>query len=520
VVEDCRLRYVQQVREWAKSTSPPVLNMVSGRDNTLRRCLIAYAGSSALRVAGEGNRLENCVIHDMDYTGSGNGGVSLNDSVGAVVSHCTIFRAGRDTFTHHASRRLRLEYSDLYHGNMLNSDAGAIYCWGTDGEGGVIAHNWVHDNLGEATCGIYLDNFSSNFLVHHNVVWNCTGSAIRLNSDALNHLVCNNTVTQVDQAFGTYTYASYTPTMKGTRVLNNLVNAAFDPADTRSFVQGELGPELGRNAPGAVDQDGVPVAGSMAVDAGVAIEGITDGFGGAAPDLGAYEQGGQRWLAGADWTDPGAPPPPARDLSFAPRGPVTVEAMIGDGLALWLDASAAGTLDPGPGDAVEAWRDRRADQPVARAAGEPGALRLVAGALNGRAVVRGSGAGCLRAQMPPDDPTPLTILVVSRGLEATGSAWQRIAAASRPTPEEWIAPNWVIMRPGAEQPEAYGARLFIAMPRPAAVLDRLTLLGASATDGQCLAGDVAEVLVYTRALRFDELQALTVYLTAKWGLGR
>lgn len=518
LLENCRLRYVQHVREWPKGASPPVLNTVTGRGNTWRRCLVAYAGASAVRVAGEGNRLENCVIHDMDYAGSGTGGVSLNNSVGAVVSRCSIFRSGRDLVTHHGSRGIRLDFNDLYHGNMLNNDAGAIYCWGTAGDGGVIAHNWVHDNLGDATCGIYLDNFSRDFVVHHNVVWNCTGSAIRLNSDALNHLVANNTICQVEQAFGTYTYAAYTPTMAGTRILNNLVNAPFDPKDPGALVQGELGPVLGRNASAAVDRDAVPVAGSAAVDAGEVLPGLTAAFVGAAPDLGAYEAGGERWVAGADWSDPEAPQPPARDLSFVPHPPVTRETMIRDGLVLWLDAAARECFDRAADGSLLAWRDARGAEPPARAAGAPGSLQLVPDALNGKPVVRGSGTGCLRVGLLTADPGPLTILVVSQGTEATGPSWQRIAAASRPTPEEWVSPNWIIMRPGGENPEAYSARLFVATPRPAGVLDRLTILGASATDSECLAGDVAEVLVYERALRFDELQAITAYLTAKWGL--
>ena len=82
------------------------------------------------------------------------------------------------------------------------------------------------------------------------MVWNCTGSGVRLNSDALNHQVYNNTIQQVREPFGTYTYAAYTPTMKGTRIINNLVNEAIHPKNPWEFVQGPLGPELHHNGPG------------------------------------------------------------------------------------------------------------------------------------------------------------------------------------------------------------------------------------------------------------------------------
>ena len=261
VLEDCRLRYVEHVRQWDSGKLPPVRNVITGKGNEWRRCLIYGAATTGLQMAGEDNRLTNSIIRDVNYAGTGRGGLDLARSVGAVVSHCTISRTGRDGIQHHGSKRIRIEYCDIFHANLLNNDSGAIYAWGTDGEGGIIAYNWVHDNLGDSTVGIYLDNFDKNFIVHHNLVWNCSGSGIRMNSDALNHLVANNTIQQVREPFGTYCYAGYTPTMQGTRVLNNLVNEAMNPKDPWEFVQGELGPELSHCGPGAVDQDGYPTDG-------------------------------------------------------------------------------------------------------------------------------------------------------------------------------------------------------------------------------------------------------------------
>jgi hypothetical protein len=33
-----------------------------------------------------------------------------------------------------------------------------------------------------------------------------------------------------------------------------------------------------------------------------------------------------------------------------------------------------------------------------------------------------------------------------------------------------------------------------------------------------LGGDISEVLIFDRSLRFDETEAITKYLNAKWGL--
>jgi len=49
--------------------------------------------------------------------------------------------------------------------------------------------------------------------------------------------------------------------------------------------------------------------------------------------------------------------------------------------------------------------------------------------------------------------------------------------------------------------------------------DRLRLGAKAMTDGECLVGDVAEVLVYDRVLDMAEITALNQYLGDKWGIG-
>ncbi|MHB8994480.1 MAG: right-handed parallel beta-helix repeat-containing protein [Armatimonadota bacterium] len=516
LLEDCRLRYVEHAQEYVGGKMPPARNVVTGKGNTWRRCLIAYGATTAIALSGEDNALENCVIHDANYLGSGRGGLDLSRSVGARVQHCTIFRAGRDTIQHGGSKRIRLEYNDLYDGNMLNNDAGAIYCWGTKGEGGVIAYNWIHDN---PKCnGIYLDNFSSDFICHHNLIWACGGNAFHINSDALNHQIYNNTVTQCNNAFGTYCYPAYVPTMKGMRVINNLINEAIDPRSPTQFVQGELGPKLSHNAPAAVDKDGYPTAGSGAIDAGIILEKITDNYRGKAPDLGAYEFGGEKWTAGADWKDPEAPAYPNRDLSYAPHPPITEKTMIMDGLALWLDAADKATVDVAADGTVTAWRDKSPAKRVALPALPSGAVKWVANGMNGKPVLRGNGTGSLRVADLKGAPGPVMAFVVSQAPEAIGPSWQRIIASYTGAGQEWVAPNWIINVPGGEKPSMWPPRIFTYQKRDGAALGRITVLGASAVQGQALGGDVAEVLVFAKSLRFDEAEAVTKYLTQKWGI--
>lgn len=516
LLEDCRLRYVNHFRECDTQKLPPPINRVSGKNNQLRKCLIAYAATEGLSVTGEGNALDNCIIHDTDYLGTMRGGLDLSGSLKARVSHCTVFRTGRDAIYHSASKRILIEYCDVFNANLLNNDAGAIYCWGRGSQGGVIAHNWVHDN--PHANGIYLDNFSGNFSVHHNLIWNCGGDALHVNSDALNHLIANNTAVDVHAAFGTYAYSGHPPTMKGTRILNNLLLCPFEPKNPVQLVQGQLGPELSHNGLGSLNADGSPEAGSAAIDAGMAIAGITDGYTGKAPDLGAYEFGGAHWTAGADWRDPEAAPLPAKNLKVAISGPINEKTMIDKGLVLWLDANDPASLDLAPDGSVLAWHDKSPGRRVAKPVKTSGGIKLVPDALAAKPVVRGGGGNSLRVTGIERPAGPVMAFLVSQAPQAAGPTWQRLMACYSGTGQEWEAPNWMIGRAGGAKPQAYPAQLFTYVNQREAALGKITVLGASASDGQNLAGDIAEVLIFDRALKFDEYNAVVAYLKTKWAL--
>ncbi len=298
--------------------------------------------------------------------------------------------------------------------------------------------------------------------------------------------------------------------MKGTRIFNNLVNGSLDLEDPREFVQGELGPELKNNGPGAIDEDAFPTAASKAIDAGIPVPGVTDGFQGAAPDLGAYEFRGPRWKPGADWSDPDAPKAPPRNLQYTPRGPVDENSMILDGLVLWLDASDRATLDVDSDGNVLAWRDKSPGKRVAKADDSKVVIHLIGDALGGRSVVRGTGKGRLLVPAIRNEPGQVTALVLSRGIDASGPTWQRIIQCYSGEGKTWERPNWEIMRPAGKQPEPYGGRVFIVEHSQDASLGELRLAAGTA--------DVAEILIFDRSLRFDELQSVAQYLRTKWSV--
>ncbi len=300
---------------------------IRGSDNAVRGCRISQSPEDGIVLKGERNIVYNCVIDNVNTLGDAHAAVQTEGDSNRIV-HNSFYRAGRSLILHHRSKGLTVSHNDLYEGGLLSKDLGATYTYGRDLEGGaqgsVISYNWVHD-MGNET-GIYLDSYSKNYYVHHNVVYN-TYTGIVVNGFSLNSIVCNNTMVGVTKGFYSTTWSGYTLTQKGTHIINNII------AGKCSYAQGENAPVLSHNREGAVDERFLPYSDSPAVDGGRTVDdivlnpieedvikngtkiatttagpmnakGITDGFVGTAPDIGAYELGGAYWTAGAAWTVP------------------------------------------------------------------------------------------------------------------------------------------------------------------------------------------------------------------------
>jgi hypothetical protein len=258
-----------------------------------------------------------------------------------------------------------------------------------------------------------------------------------------------------------------------------------------------------------VEENAVPIAGSKAIDAGVPVSGITDGFLGTAPDLGAYERGGMLWRPGADWD----PSPTVRpDIAFTPRAEVTEKTMPQDGLLLWLDASAQNTLQQA-GGALTRWLDRRMNGRTAIAGAGFSAISGM-----GRTVVHCDGKSALTGGTLRKEKGPATVLLVANSASAALKPWQRLFISWSGEGPDWVSPSFIIMRPDGANPKPFGPRSFLAEQADEVVLDHVRLAGAVQGPHQSFLGDLAEVLVFDRPLRFDESLAIRHYLRAKWSL--
>ena len=301
-------------------------NIMSGSYNEWKNSVIQYSAGNGIFVQGMYNKVTNCLIHDMaymaDYAGCilSDGGDAGTPSYGHIFSGNSLYDSGRFTLFYPNTQYTLITMNDCYNTGLLTKDIGAIYCFGPSVSHNEISYNWAHDVTTTYGSGVYFDNGTNNGVIHHNVIWNCAGNGITLNTPSQNNLVYNNTVLASGHSFGYWGSLSFgfgdPEDMTGTQVKNNLADMS-----TAAFAS-KYPPVVLNNGFYPVDINRVPSAGSGAIDAGVNIPGYTDTYSGTGPDIGAYEYGGAFWVPGyktpAPANTPGGPSP-----TFTPTPTIT-----------------------------------------------------------------------------------------------------------------------------------------------------------------------------------------------------
>lgn len=216
--------------------------ILSGENNIWKNSEISDTWGDGVFVNGENNTIENCHIHDVCYAGAYYGGVTDVGRSNSVIN-CTLHDSGRYNVCHSGAEKIRIVGCDMYNSALLSYDCGSTYTWGTDGKGGEIAYNYIHDNREVA---IYLDNNCSNFNVHDNVIIK-NGTGITMNSQMLNCMIENNIMLKNEKTSSTYFYEKDGPSMKGSVIKGNTYTGQWNLVD-------------GENAPGFVDNKEVKFA--------------------------------------------------------------------------------------------------------------------------------------------------------------------------------------------------------------------------------------------------------------------
>lgn len=276
-----------------------------GSRHTLKNSIVEWSSGNGVLLEGSAHTVTNNIITNTNYMVSYAAPIRINGTAHRITYN-TIKGAGRDAINidwHTAgldARNIEIAYNDISDFGMLNTDLGALYiCCYINLKDGSIHHNWIHDTEAFSpfwgTRGIYLDLETYNSTIHHNVIWNINGG-----KDSF-HLVAGSP-RGYNRVFNN-TFVGPVGIDKSVEARNNIFAASPSVAagqqSNNLFMKTD--PKFFR----ATTDVTKPISnftlqpGSPAVDAGMAIPGITEGFVGSAPDIGAYERGASIWRTGS-----------------------------------------------------------------------------------------------------------------------------------------------------------------------------------------------------------------------------
>ncbi|WP_298535574.1 T9SS type A sorting domain-containing protein [uncultured Algibacter sp.] len=314
IIENCMVVHGSEGHDSLTNTSAQVAEAaleVLGDNTIVRECTVNHSSVSGIVIAGwaaatctiEGNYISN-----IDYVGIHASPIRTSANHTKILKN-TIFNAGRDGM-YVAGADCEIAYNDVSASQLINSDSGIFYTVGNNNlKNGEIHHNWFHDATAPAyshtpgspgkAAGIYLDNNSKGYLVHHNVIWNVSWSGYQVNWNNTNLDFFHNTIWNAERAMDSW--------VNGYPQANNKIYNSF--SSTLDWFAGN-GPQefdiqdnlISPTSP-FEDPDNInfmPKAGSAVVDQAQIISGFQKPYKGSAPDIGAYELGGTAWTAGVN----------------------------------------------------------------------------------------------------------------------------------------------------------------------------------------------------------------------------
>ncbi len=175
---------------------------IAGNDNEIVDCIVAHSWNDGITLLNDRNTVSNCLLYDLNWSAMDGAGIFTNGDDHTIVRN-TIHHVGRSGIVNRITTNTKVQFNDIHNYGKLTNDLGGTYTFESNGGGTEISYNWVHDAKNEAGDflpekfinskdqstdvkaleGVYLDNGSSNYFAHHNVVWNVYGGGFRTNAD-------------------------------------------------------------------------------------------------------------------------------------------------------------------------------------------------------------------------------------------------------------------------------------------------------------------------------------------------
>lgn len=293
---------------WRNQCEPKALrrSYLTGSNHLVENCLFDGCASGCLCIGdGADIAIRNCIFRNINHNGvMGQNAVSewWRNSSNLNIERCTFVRAGSDQ----VGARANMRYCMLSDAMLLADDRANYYVCTSKGPKTEVCYNWVVDRYNwskQMRFGIYLDDGSRDFVVHHNVCWG-GGTAFHVGNNghsSTDHQIYNNTFLD---GMITRNYPQWP--MARITAYNNLLGKKREGPWDQPGVDWQYnyeGEDPGFVAPAKNDYR-LQRGAIACIEKGIVVAGITDGHSGSKPDIGAYEHGRPNY--GWEFYPPGA----------------------------------------------------------------------------------------------------------------------------------------------------------------------------------------------------------------------
>jgi len=320
-LENCRVNYAEHFYIIGLSSSGSEKNsmIMTGSNNRIEKCEFGPTAGNGIVLGGEDSIFTNNIVHDTCYLGFGFFGIKVKQSKRLEISHNSIINSAHTHLKFDESNYSQSDFLQFYEKCIirnnyfdnhatLNSDGGAFYAWGSDGGGTEIYNNFVvcgnkndQGAFHKLRMGLYTDNYTSNYIVHHNIVIGATEGGLKMNLWSKGVKFYNNTVIDSNVGIGMYAYPIDNADASTSSFTDNLfVNTNKDISywGTENGKQASYeGNFINGTIPAPIRQEGrVQSSGNErgTVDTQYRPTGKT-------PNIGAIPRNGQMFPYGADW---------------------------------------------------------------------------------------------------------------------------------------------------------------------------------------------------------------------------
>lgn len=296
--------------------STPCFGII-GNNNEINSCHVAYSTGSGITTLGRNNKVINCLVHDVAYSGNISfKGIGINkhgddETSASLVSHCTVFNTGNIAIEHRGKKNI-VEHNLVHHSGLTCLDIAAVHTGSPLCAGSIVRYNKIFKINGKAIRG---DNQTRELTVHNNLVFSSLEGIVAKGD---NNKVYNNTVIgklevrtrpepklwwtkwkvlKVQNMNSIYINNYVADLHYGNKKINNKDishNIVFKKKEQEKELVSASKKDLSVGTVNAQLKQG-----SKLINKGRVIKGLTDKFSGSAPDIGAFEYGKKPWKAGS-----------------------------------------------------------------------------------------------------------------------------------------------------------------------------------------------------------------------------